>query len=86
MGKSQVTIENQVLLAIVTSLLIALRLHQMFDDTPPQDDKALRKQDKRQAARYRDPDGTDRPPLDDAAVPLHDQAQPAGLTPRSELF
>jgi len=60
-GKSSVAIENQVLLAIVTSLLIALHLHQVFDDVPPTDDKALRKQDKRQAARYRDPDGTDRP-------------------------
>jgi hypothetical protein len=67
-GKSSVAIENQVLLAIVTSILIALRLHQTFDDAPPHDDKALRKQDKRQAARYRDLDGTDRP---DWTAPLY---------------
>jgi len=67
-GKSPVAIENQVLLAMVTSILIAMRLHQVFDDEPPHDEKALRKQDKRQAARYRDPDGTDRP---DWTAPLY---------------
>ena len=46
---------------MVTSTLIALWLHQVFDDAPPYDEKALRKQDKRQVADYRDPDGTDRP-------------------------
>ena len=60
-GKSPVAIENQVLLAIVTSILIALCLHRVFGDEPPQDEKALRKQDKRQAAGYREDDGTDRP-------------------------
>jgi len=60
-GKSPVAIENQVLLAIVTSILIALCLHRVFGDEPPQDEKALRKQDKRQAAGSREDDGTDRP-------------------------
>jgi hypothetical protein len=60
-GKSLTAIENQVRLAIVTSILITMRLHQVLGDEPPDDEKALRKQDKRQAARYRDPDGTDRP-------------------------
>ncbi len=67
-GKSLTAIENQVLLAIVTSILIVMRLHQVLGDEPPRDEKALRKQDKRQAARYRDPDGTDRP---DWAAPLY---------------
>ncbi len=67
-GKSLTAIENQVLLAIVTSILIVMRLHQVLGDEPPRDEKALRKQDKRQAARYRDPDGTDRP---DWATPLY---------------
>ena len=67
-GKSLTAIENQVLLAIVTSILIVMRLHQVLGDEPPRDEKALRKQDERQAARYRDPDGTDRP---DWATPLY---------------
>ena len=60
-GKSAVAIENQVLLAIVTSILIALCLHHVFDGEPPDDEKAMRKQQKRQAAGFRDGDGTDRP-------------------------
>jgi len=67
-GKSLTAIENQVLLAIVTSILIVMRLHQALGDEPPRDEKALRKQDKRQAARYREPDGTDRP---DWVAPLY---------------
>jgi hypothetical protein len=60
-GKRAVAIENQVLLAIVTSLLIALCLHHVFDGEPPEDEKAMRKQEKRQAAGFHDADGTDRP-------------------------
>jgi hypothetical protein len=60
-GKRAVAIENQVLLAIVTSLLIALCLHHIFDGEPPEDEKAMRKQEKRQAAGFHDADGTDRP-------------------------
>lgn len=67
-GKSLTAIENQVLLAIVTSILIVMRLHQVLGDEPPDDEKALRKQDKRQAAGCRDPDGTDRP---NWTVPLY---------------
>lgn len=60
-GKSAIAIENQVQLAIVTSILVALCLHQVFDGEPPEDEKALRKQEKRQAAGFHDADGTDRP-------------------------
>ena len=60
-GKSAVAIENQVLLAIVTSILIALCLYHVFDGEPPDDEKAMRKQEKRQAAGFHDADGTDRP-------------------------
>jgi hypothetical protein len=67
-GKSRVAIDNQVLLAIATSILIAIHLHQIFDNKPPHDEKALRKQDKRQVAGYRDNDGTDRP---DWTTPLY---------------
>jgi len=67
-GKSLTAIENQVLLAIVTSIVIAMCLRQLFGDEPPRDDKALRKQDQRQAGRRGDPDGTDRP---DWSAPLY---------------
>jgi len=59
-GKSRVAIKNQALLAIVTSILIAMHLHQVFDNELPRDEKALRKHDKRQTARDQDPHGTDR--------------------------
>ena len=60
-GKSAIAIENQVLLAIVTSILIALCLYHVFDGEPPDDNKALRKQKARQAVGRQDADGTDRP-------------------------
>ena len=60
-GKHATAIENQTLLAIVTSILIAMLLHQVLGDEPPHDEKALRKQDKRQAKGYGEKDGTDRP-------------------------
>jgi hypothetical protein len=60
-GKSVIAIENQVRLAIVTSILLSLCLHQVFGGDPPEDGKALRKQEKRQAAGIHDADGTDRP-------------------------
>lgn len=49
------------LLAIITSILITLCLHQVFDGEPPNHEKSLRKQEKRQAAGFHDTDGTDRP-------------------------
>lgn len=60
-GKRATAIENQTLLAIVTSILIAMHLHRVFGDELPEDEKALRKQDKRQAKGYGEKDGTDRP-------------------------
>ena len=74
-GKSLTAIENQVLLAIVISILIAMVLRQPLDDEPPHDEKALRKQDKRQAAQ-----------LVGATVSLHNQTQSIGATLLSELF
>jgi len=56
-----VAIENQTRLAIVTSVLVALALHAILGRDGVNDEKALRKQDKRQAAPTDQPDGTDRP-------------------------
>jgi hypothetical protein len=60
-GKSRVAIENQVRLAIVTGILIAIMLHTTMGQHGIADEKALKKQDKRQTAQPDAPDGTDRP-------------------------
>lgn len=60
-GKSVVSIENQTLLAIITSLLIALHLHFTFDGEPLLDQKSLEKQANRQKKSVLESDGTDRP-------------------------
>jgi hypothetical protein len=57
-GTSLAAIENQVRLAIVTSLLVALLLHRRMGQHGIADEKALRKQDRRQTSAT---DGTDRP-------------------------
>ncbi len=57
-GKSPVAIGNQVRLAIITSLLVAMLLHQKMGQHGIVDEKALRKQDRRQNSAT---DGTDRP-------------------------
>lgn len=66
-GKSPVAIENQVRLAIVTGILIAILLHTTMGQHGVADEKALKKQHKRQTAKPDAPDGTDRP---DWTVPL----------------
>jgi hypothetical protein len=57
-GASVAAIENQVRLAIVTSLLVAMLVHQRMGQHGIVDEKALRKQDRRQTSAT---DGTDRP-------------------------
>ncbi len=57
-GASRAAIDNQVRLAIITSILVALLLHQKMGQHGIEDEKALRKQDRRQASET---DGTDRP-------------------------
>ncbi|WP_313950210.1 transposase [Accumulibacter sp.] len=57
-GASVAAIENQVLLAIVTSLSLAMLLHRKMGQRGIEDKKALRKQDRRQTSKT---DGTDRP-------------------------
>ena len=57
-GTGVVAIENQVRLAIVTSILVALLLHRKMGRYGVEDEKALRKQDRRQTSKT---DGTDRP-------------------------
>ena len=57
-GRSPVAIANQVRLAIITSLLVAMLLHQKMGQHGIVDEKALRKQDRRQNSAT---DGTDRP-------------------------
>ena len=66
-GKGSVAIKHQVRLAIVTSVWVALALHATLGRDGFNDHKALRKQDKRQAAPTDRPDGTDRP---DWTVPV----------------
>lgn len=66
-GKGVVAIENQARLAIVTSVLVALALQATLGLVGFNDEKALRKQDKRQAAPTDQPDGTDRP---DWSIPV----------------
>ena len=60
-GASPVAIDNQVRLAIVTSLLVALLVHGVLGPGGDADEKALAKQDRRQSASTDDTDGTDRP-------------------------
>jgi hypothetical protein len=57
-GASVVAIDNQVRLAIVTSILVAMLLHRKMGAHGVADEKALRKQDRRQTSET---DGTDRP-------------------------
>ena len=57
-GGSVVAIDNQVRLAIVTSILVAMLLHRKMGQHGIEDEKALRKQDRRQTSET---DGTDRP-------------------------
>ncbi len=57
-GTSVVAIDNQVRLAIVTSILVAMLLHRKMGQHGIEDEKALRKQDRRQTSET---DGTDRP-------------------------
>ena len=57
-GASVVAITNQARLAIITSLLVALLLHRKMGIHGVADEKALRKQDRRQTSET---DGTDRP-------------------------
>jgi hypothetical protein len=57
-------IENQVRLAIVTSLLVALLVHHRMGRYGIEDEKALRKHSRRQTSKT---DGTDRP---DCSAPI----------------
>ena len=66
-GKRAVAIDNQVRLAIVTSILVAMMLANTLGDDGLTDTKALRRQARRQAKAPEQPDGTDRP---DWTVPL----------------
>ena len=63
-GASVVAIDNQVRLAILTSVLVAMLLHRTMGQRGIEDEKALRKQQRRQSAET---DGTDRP---DWSAPL----------------
>jgi hypothetical protein len=60
-GKSPTAIDNQVRLAIVTSLLIAILLQETLGTEGSRDIKSLRRQARRQAKAPHRPDGTDRP-------------------------
>lgn len=60
-GASPVAIDNQLRLAILTSLLLALLVHRVLGPGGETDEKALAKQDRRQCASTDDTDGTDRP-------------------------
>ena len=60
-GKGLVAIENQTVLAIITSILVAMALPAMLGDDDSGDTKALRKADKRQVADPNHSDSTDRP-------------------------
>jgi hypothetical protein len=57
-GASLVAIDNQVRLAIVTSILVAMLVQRKMGQHGIVDEKALRKQDRRQTSKT---DGTDRP-------------------------
>ncbi|MBU1962840.1 MAG: transposase [Gammaproteobacteria bacterium] len=60
-GKGIVAIDNQVRLAIITSILIAILLQETMGEQGIVDEKSLKKQDKRQAGSAESADGTDRP-------------------------
>jgi hypothetical protein len=60
-GKSVVAIDNQVRLAIVAAILVALFLHTALGADASRDEKALERQRQRQAKSPDAPDGTDRP-------------------------
>ena len=60
-GKRLTAIDNQVRLAIITSLLIALILQHTLGTEGSRDIKSLRRQARRQAKAAHQPDGTDRP-------------------------
>jgi hypothetical protein len=66
-GKRAVAIDNQVRLAIVTSILVVMMLATTLGADGLSDTKALRRQAHRQAKSPEQPDGTDRP---DWTVPL----------------
>lgn len=74
-GKSLTAIDNQVRLAIITGILIALMLHRTLGAEDVVDEKALRKQDKRQRAAPDHGDGTDRP---DWAAPIYRHTSKVG--------
>ena len=57
-GAGAVAIDNQVRLAIVISILVAMQLHRKMGRLGLGDEKALRKQDRRQTSNT---DETDRP-------------------------
>jgi hypothetical protein len=57
-GASVVAINNQVRLAIITSVLVAMMLYRKMGSNGVEDEKALKKQDRRQTSKT---DGTDRP-------------------------
>lgn len=57
-GASVVAIDNQVRLAIITSILVTILLHRQMGQHGIADEKSLRKQDRRQTSKT---DGTDRP-------------------------
>lgn len=61
-GKSPVAIANQADLAIITTLLVHLMLARCLPGKPAQDEKALRKQDRRQQGLADQAVGTERPP------------------------
>jgi hypothetical protein len=60
-GKSPTAIDNQVRLAIVTSILIAIILQQTLGTDGSRDIKSLRRQARRQVKAPHQSDGTDRP-------------------------
>jgi hypothetical protein len=60
-GKSLAAIDNQVRLAIMTSILVAMMLATTLGADGLSDTKALRRQARRQAKQPDQPDGTDRP-------------------------
>jgi len=57
-GASVVAIDSQIRLAIITSILVAMLLYRKMGQYGIEDEKALRKQDRRQTSEH---DGTDRP-------------------------
>jgi hypothetical protein len=60
-GKSPTAIDNQVRLAIITSILIAIILQETLGTDGSRDIKSLRRQARRQVKAPHQPDGTDRP-------------------------